>query len=73
MKKFEVFYNAKEIETGKEVLVSKKDYDELGNKAAQSLKDMGIEVNTSRIVEKEVENLFDKYDCWDAIGGDWEG
>ena len=59
------YYSAVEIATGKECLVAKKDFDELPkDKAIQSLKDMGIEVNTNKIVIKAAD-LFDELDCWD--------
>lgn len=60
----DLFYVGKETSTGKKVLVHKEDYDELGNKATESLKDMGIEVNTNKIVIKAID-LFDELDCWD--------
>ena len=67
------YYSAKEIATGKECLVAKCDFDELPReKAIKSLLDMGIEVDTSKIIVKAAE-IFDELDCWDAIGGDWEG
>lgn len=76
----ELFYIG-ETSTSKKVLVHKGDYDELGNKAAESLKDMGITVDTNKTVLKEVQEepefgskeYFDAHDCWDAVGGDWEG
>lgn len=68
------YYSAKEIATGKECLVAKCDFDELPkDKAKESLLAIGIEVNTDKIVVRESSHIFDKMDCWDAIGGDWEG
>jgi hypothetical protein len=78
----DLYYIGKETTTGKRVYILKEDYDALGEKAATSLKDMGVEVDTSKIVIKDIpddepeigsKEYFDKYDCWDAIGGDWEG
>lgn len=67
------YYSAKEIATGKECLVAKNDFDELPReKAIQSLLDMGIKVDTSKIISK-ADSIFDELDCWDAIGGDWQG
>lgn len=77
----ELFYVGKETSTGKKVLVLKDDFDTLPKeKAAQSLLDMGVEI-TNKIVIKDVsdepemgtQEFFDQNDCWDAIGGDWEG
>lgn len=76
----ELFYVGKETSTGKKVLVLKDDFDSLPKeKAVQSLLDMGVEI-TDKIVIKDVpdepemgtQEFFDQYDCWDAIGGDWE-
>ena len=77
----ELFYIGKETNTGKKVLVLKDDFDALPKeKAVKSLLDMGIEV-TDKIVVKDIsdkpemgtQEYFDQNDCWDAVGGDWEG
>ena len=79
----ELFYIGKETSTGKEVLVLKDDFDARSKeKAVQSLLDMGVEV-TDKIVVRDIpdeeepemgtQEYFDQNDCWDAIGGDWEG
>ena len=78
----ELFYVGKKTSTGNKVLVLMDDFDALPReKAVQSLLDMGVEVDTSKIVVKEVQEepemgtqeFFDQNDCWDAIGGDWQG
>ena len=77
----ELFYKGKEISTGKEVLVLKDDFDAMPKeKAVQSLLDMGVEV-TDKIVIRDVQEepeigtteFFEQNDCYDAIGGDWQG
>ena len=77
----ELFYKDKEISTGKEVLVLKDDFDAMPKeKAVQSFLDMGVEV-TDKIVIRDVQEepeigtaeFFEQNDCYDAIGGDWQG
>ena len=78
----ELFYVGKRISTGKKVLVLMDDFGELPKeKATQSLLDMGIEVDTNKIVVRDIpekpemgtQEFFDQNDCWNAIGGDWMG
>ena len=77
----ELFYIGKETSTGEKVLVLKDDFDSMPKeKAVKSLLDIGVEV-TDKIVIRDVQEepeigskeFFDQNDCWDAIGGDWQG
>ena len=79
----ELFYIGKETSTGEKVLVLKDDFDAMPKeKATQSLLDLGVEI-TNKIVIRDIpdeegpeigsKEFFDQNDCWDAIGGDWQG